>query len=977
MRKFFSIVVLGALVLSLFSLGLNVARADSTAVTFAVIGDYGVNNGPEAAVANMVASWTPDFVITTGDNYYVEVAGTGSQKYDISTGKYYCAFLKDVTTTGAFCPQGTAATNRFFPAVGDHDYLDGGTTDNLPTTYADYFNLPGVGFSSSSNNERYYDYVQGPVHFFVVNSNGGVGQEPDGVTSTSIQGEWLRTQLQASISTWNIVYFSEPPYSSGTVHGSQAYMQWPFAQWGADAVFSGDDHVYERILRDGIVYFVNGMGGQGLYPFGTPVEGSAFRYNTTHGAQRVIISDTSMTLEFYSVDNGGTLRDSYTIYAPGVPTPTAGTAQPGNINLQVSSSTDDAEMDVSDGSMYLYNSDLEMINDPGLQRVQKVGLRFLNVSIPHGALITNAYIEFEVMSANSEATSLTVRAQASDNAVTFKNIAYDLTSRPLTSAVVSWNSIPAWTVIGAKQQTPNLAALVQEVVDRPGWVVGNNIAFVIDGFGTRTAASFDGDVSGAPVLHVEFDPPPTPTPTATFTPSPTAMPTLPANTTGWLSPSAQAGTTSGDGNGYEVSATNVFADDSVFAADMNSGTTTSTSCSDAGKDRHKFYNYGLSAPAGATIFGIEVRLDARTDSTVGTPKLCTSLSWDKGVSWTAWKSTSTITTNEATYILGGPADVWGHAWTTAELGNSTFQLRVVDVSSDITRDFSLDWVGVKVTFNPPYTPTANITNTPLLPTATPTETSTPLPPSATSSPTETYTPGPPTFTPTITDTPLPATDTSTPTETHTPLPPTDTATPTLTFTPLPPTTATYTPTPTSTLTPQVSTTGWRSPVKQVKAKTNAGDNNGFELNPVDAFSVDGLFAGDIDSGTTTSTNCSDIGKDKHRYSNYNVSVPTGAIILGIEVRLDTKADSTIGTPKMCISLSKDNGSTWTSWKTTPPLTTTVGSYFLGSPSDLWGLSWIVSDLSNSRFQIRIANVSSDLASDFFLDWIAVNVTYQQ
>ena len=63
-------------------------------ITFAVIGDYGSGNGNEAAVANMVKSWNPSFVITTGDDYYSSAGGSGSTKYDMSTGKYYCPFLR-------------------------------------------------------------------------------------------------------------------------------------------------------------------------------------------------------------------------------------------------------------------------------------------------------------------------------------------------------------------------------------------------------------------------------------------------------------------------------------------------------------------------------------------------------------------------------------------------------------------------------------------------------------------------------------------------------------------------------------------------------------------------------------------------------------------------------------------------------------------------------------------------------------------
>jgi hypothetical protein len=98
------------------------------------------------------------------------------------------------------------------------------------------------------------------------------------------------------------------------------------------------------------------------------------------------------------------------------------------------------------------------------------------------------------------------------------------------------------------------------------------------------------------------------------------------------------------------------------------------------------------------VQGIEVRLDAKADSTIGTPKMCVGVSWDNGTTWSSWKSTSTLTTEEASYILGSPTDGWGHVWTPAELTN--LQVRVANVASDSTRDFSLDWIAVNVTYNP-------------------------------------------------------------------------------------------------------------------------------------------------------------------------------------------------------------------------------------------------------------------------------------
>lgn len=289
-----------------------ISAAPSTTLTFAVIGDYGKDDSNELEVANMVKSWNPDLIITTGDDYYDSAGGSGSAKYDESTGAYFCQYLRGITTSGSRCPVGQASVNRFFPSLGNHDYSDAGTVGNLPATYTNYFTLPGAGYVNTSNNERYYDFVVGPVHFFAINSHNASGAEPDGTSSTSVQGQWLKTQLASSTSKWNIVYFHYPPYSSSN-HGSSDWMQWPFAQWGADAVLNGHDHVYERIQRDGIVYMVNGAGGAGLYGFDTPVTGSAFRYNDNHGAQKVIATESSITFEFHSVDNGGTLRDTYKI----------------------------------------------------------------------------------------------------------------------------------------------------------------------------------------------------------------------------------------------------------------------------------------------------------------------------------------------------------------------------------------------------------------------------------------------------------------------------------------------------------------------------------------------------------------------------------------------------------------------------------------------------------------------------------------
>ena len=288
------------------------SRVTSVPMTFAVIGDYGVDDANELAVANLVASWDPAFVITTGDGYLEPAGGSGTARYDESTGAYYGGWLKDITTTGARCPIGKAAVNAFFPSLGNHDYSD---ATPAPDTYLTYFTLPGAGFRNSSGNERYYDFVEGAIHFFVLNSN---PEEPDGTSSTSAQGRWLRARLAASTSTWNVVYDHHPPYSSDSEHGSTDYMQWPFHAWGADVVISGHAHEYERIVHDGMAYLVNGLGGAARRGFATPVAGSVARYSGNWGAQKVTVTDTTLVFEFYDVS--GALVDRYALStAPSAP----------------------------------------------------------------------------------------------------------------------------------------------------------------------------------------------------------------------------------------------------------------------------------------------------------------------------------------------------------------------------------------------------------------------------------------------------------------------------------------------------------------------------------------------------------------------------------------------------------------------------------------------------------------------------------
>lgn len=270
----------------------------SQSLRFAVIGDFGGGTSNETAVANQVKSWNPSFVVTVGDNRY------GSINFDQAVGKDYCPFLKDAGS-GTNCGGNVASINSFFPALGNHDYTDGGGLSQ----YLSYFSLPGIGVQSSntSGNERYYDVIQGPVHLFILDSQGATTNSTD----MTAQKNWLQAQLAASTAVWKIVVDHHAPYSSCSTHGSVAAMQWPYQSWGADAMFSGHDHTYERVVQNGFPYFVDGYSGYTLYNFGTPVTGSQVRYSSTYGAIRV---DADIhTITFTAINKDGVTVDTYSL----------------------------------------------------------------------------------------------------------------------------------------------------------------------------------------------------------------------------------------------------------------------------------------------------------------------------------------------------------------------------------------------------------------------------------------------------------------------------------------------------------------------------------------------------------------------------------------------------------------------------------------------------------------------------------------
>ena len=200
----------------------------------------------------------------------------------------------------------------------------------------------------------------------------------------------------------------------------------------------------------------------------------------------------------------------------------------------------------------------------------------------------------------------------------------------------------------------------------------------------------------------------------------TALPVSPAYAadTGWVNPQSNAATSGGDNNGFESNPWNAYADGGGYAYNSNGY-----------NDRHIYFGYDFFSdpingiPSGATIEGIEVRLDWWVNSTNGTNDMRVDLSWDGGSTWTSSQTTSGDSTSETTSILGGAADTWGHTtWTTSQLSSTNFRVRIECECSNAPwydscggRDFSLDWVPVRITYTNSLPPTTTTLSSSLNP----------------------------------------------------------------------------------------------------------------------------------------------------------------------------------------------------------------------------------------------------------------------
>jgi len=158
------------------------------------------------------------------------------------------------------------------------------------------------------------------------------------------------------------------------------------------------------------------------------------------------------------------------------------------------------------------SSDLEIpYEDAGMGELQLIGIRWENVDVPKGAKILDAWIEFTVDETGEGTThvSVIIEGELNPNPPTFTTTTPgEIAARqPRTTAQAIWEP-EHWTKEGDKHQTSNIAVVIQEIVDQPGWESGNALVLIIrdnpanPSKGKRVAEAGPTDLG--PFLHIEY-----------------------------------------------------------------------------------------------------------------------------------------------------------------------------------------------------------------------------------------------------------------------------------------------------------------------------------------------------------------------------------------------------------------------------------------------------------------------------------------
>jgi len=217
-------------------LGFRTAPPPGEPFSFVVMGDTRSAEADHRAVLAQLAGEAPDLVLHTGDLVEDGAEEAGWKSF--------------------FDVEGPLLSRApLLAAMGNHEAQNQLGMQNFTRFF-------GIALQDG---EMIHALTYGNTRFLVMDTN---------LIFFSLSGQtaWLERELQAAVTDPSIrhifVMMHHGPYATGPHGGSRGVRAaWAplFAAYGVEAVFSGHDHLYERLEQDGVRYFVSGGGGGPLY----------------------------------------------------------------------------------------------------------------------------------------------------------------------------------------------------------------------------------------------------------------------------------------------------------------------------------------------------------------------------------------------------------------------------------------------------------------------------------------------------------------------------------------------------------------------------------------------------------------------------------------------------------------------------------------------------------------------------------------
>ncbi|EGV42373.1 T9SS type A sorting domain-containing protein [Bizionia argentinensis JUB59] len=414
----------------------------------------------------------------------------------------------------------TSADGRMIPIVptrGNHE-------DSNESIYH-LFNTPST--------DIYYDITFGNNLYtiFTLNSE---------MTAGGNQAIWLEEKLSTENSIWKSAQYHKPmrPHAGSKSEGNDEYNNWAqlFYDYGVDLVYESDSHNvkstypikpcngstncdegFEIDNDNGTVYVGEGCWGA---PLRSNNDDKSWTRNSGSFNQFkwITVSTTEITIKTIMVDNAASVGENSNHEIPGaLPTgtqvwnPSNGDTIVITNNITTHIANIAANQDVeeqTDGTVDISSSDLEFVFDGGSN--QTIGMEFANVSIPKGATISKAYIQFTSDATDSDPIDLLVSVEDTANAEPLTNSNNSVTSRTYLSPIL-WSPEP-WTTgaSGTAERTSDLTHSIQTIVGNASWANGNSVVIKIEatpdylGLTNENRRASSIEQGNGPILHLEY-----------------------------------------------------------------------------------------------------------------------------------------------------------------------------------------------------------------------------------------------------------------------------------------------------------------------------------------------------------------------------------------------------------------------------------------------------------------------------------------